>query len=105
MREFVAVRVWLGVRLHCTYWTIWKTRLLIKLNKQNGFISAYSGVFCIIYGLCVHMHVCVRVRFPCVLPRVIMMQITYLLVFIYMSNFIIIGTVAIMIDGGQCCWI
>lgn len=99
MREFVAVHVWLSVRLHRTYWTIWKTRLLIKLNKQNSFISAYSSVFCIIYSLCV------SVCYPCVLPRVIMMQIPYLLVFIYLPNFIIIGTVAIKIVDGQYCWI
>lgn len=59
MSEFVAVCVWLGVRLHRTDWTIWKTRLLIKLNKQNSFISVYSSAFCIIYSLCVCM--CVSV--------------------------------------------
>lgn len=67
MREFVAVRVWFGVRLHCTYWTIWKTRLQIKLYKQNSFISAYSSVFCIIYSLCVCVHV--RVLPVCVAKR------------------------------------
>lgn len=80
MSEFVAVRVWLGVRLHRTYWTIWETRLLIKLNKQNSFISVYSSAFCIIYSLCVCM--CVCVYHPCLLPKVITMQISYLLVFI-----------------------
>lgn len=82
MREFVAVRVWFGVRLHCTYWTIWKTRLQIKLNKQNSFISAYSSVFCIIYSL--YVCVCMCVCYPCVLPKGMMVQIPYLLVFIYL---------------------
>lgn len=53
MRAFVAVRVWLRVRLHRTYCTIWKTRLLIKLNKQNAFISANSSIFGILYSVCV----------------------------------------------------